>query len=94
MESSTDNNEPIQSLIQLEISFDSFRIFGFVDDTGFRTSAPDIETRRIMEFNDDIQRSFYSGYFAGYGIKLQAVSLPNGMIGSIFYHGVSVTQVS
>ena len=37
-----------------------------------------------MGFNDDIQRSFYSEYFAGYGIKLQAVSLPNEIIGSIF----------
>ena len=37
-----------------------------------------------MRFNDDIQRSFYSDYFARYGIKLQEVSLPNGMIVSIF----------
>ena len=94
METSTENNERVQSLIQLEIPFDSFRIFVFVDSTGFHISVPGIEARRHMGFNDDIQRSFYSGYFAGHGIELQAVSLPNGMIGAIFYHGVSVTQFS
>ena len=84
----------MEILVELEIPLDSFRIFGFVDDTGFRTSAPVIEARRIMGFNDDIQRSFYSGYFAGHGIKLQAVSLPNGMIESIFWDlGELVIQV-
>ena len=84
IEYSFQNNERVDTLVELEIPFDSFRIFGFVDNTGFRTSAPGIEARRIMGFNDDIQRSFYSGYFAGHGIKFQAVTLPNGMIGSIF----------
>ena len=70
--------------VYLTIPFDSFRVFGFIDDTGFRTTAPGISTRRTYGFNDDVQRSFYSAYFAGHGIKAQAVTLPNGMFGSIF----------
>ena len=84
IESSTNNSGDTDTLIHIDIPFNTFRIFGMVDDTGFRTSAPGIEARRVMGFNDDVQRSFYSGYFAGHGIKIQAVSLPNGMIGSIF----------
>ena len=72
------------TLIHIEIPFESFRIFGFIDDTGFRTTAPGIGARRRYGFNDDVQRSFYSGYFAGHGLKVQAVTFPNGMIGSIY----------
>ena len=35
-------------------------------------------------FFDNVQRSFYSGYFAGHGLKVQALTLPNGMIGSCY----------
>ena len=72
------------SYVFLGIPFDSFRIFGFLDDTGFRTSTPGLSTRRRMGFTDDVQRAFYSGYFEGHGLKVQAVTLPNGMFGSIF----------
>ena len=41
-----------------------------------------------LDFYDDIQRSSYSGYFAGHGLKVQVVSLPNGMIGSIFVSSI------
>ena len=37
-----------------------------------------------MVFYDDIQRAFYSCYFAGHGLKVQVVFLPNGMIGAIY----------
>ena len=37
-----------------------------------------------MGFHDDIQRAFYSAYFAGHGMKIQVVSLPNGMVGSVY----------
>ena len=70
--------------ITLDIPFETFRIFGFIDDTGFRTTAPGREARRVYGFFDDVQRSFYSGYFAGHGMKVQVVSLPNGMVGSIY----------
>ena len=84
VETSYADNVVNQTLIQFSIPFESFRIFGFLDDTGYRTSAPGNEARRRMGFHDDLQRSFYSGYFAGHGLKLQAASLPNGMIGSIY----------
>ena len=38
-----------------------------------------------MVFFDNIQHVFYSAYFAGHGIKMQVVSLPNGMVGSVFF---------
>ena len=69
---------------RLEVPFDSFRVFGFLDDTSIRTTAPGIEARRRNGFRDDIQRAFYSGYFSHHGVKVQAVSLPNGMIGSVY----------
>ena len=80
-----DTNEATpQRLIFLTIPFASFRIFGFLDDTGFRTTTPGIGSRRVNGFHDDVQRSFYSGYFAGHGLKVQGLTLPNGMIGSCF----------
>lgn len=72
------------SYVFLDIPLHLFRIFGFLDNTGFRLNAPGINTRREMGFIDDVQRSFYSGYFSGHGLKVQALTLPNGMIGSIF----------
>jgi hypothetical protein len=48
-----------QQHIFLDIPFESFRIFGFLDDTGIRTNAPGIEARRTHGFFQDIQRSFY-----------------------------------
>ena len=38
----------------------------------------------FMDFFDDVQRSFYSAYFAGHGLKVQTLTLPNGMIGSAY----------
>lgn len=68
----------------MNIPIENWRIFGFVDDTGFRTAAPGREARRRMGYHYDIQRSLYSGYFAGHRMKLQALNLPNGMIESVF----------
>ena len=81
---STTNEVDTSRLISLDIPFETFRIFGFLDDTGFRTTVPGLSTRRTFGFHDDVQRSFYSAYFAGHGIKVQAVTLPNGMFGSIY----------
>ena len=82
----------VNRFIFLGIPFESFRIFGFLDDTGFRTTAPGRSTRRIMGFHDDPQRSFYSGYFAGHGLKVQALTLPNGMFGSIYIASLRVSD--
>jgi len=74
----------LTTIVLLSIPFESFRIFGFLDDTGFRTTAPGIASRRVNGFFDDVQRSFYSAYFSGHGLKVQTLSLPNGMIGSVY----------
>ena len=82
----------VDSFIFLGIPLNSFRIFGFLDDTGFRTTAPGRERNRNIGFFDDIQRSFYSGYFAGHGFKVQALTLPNGMFGSIYLASLRVSD--
>ena len=50
------NNE--EALVTLDIPFESFRIFGLLDDSGFRTTASGISARRRIGFEDDVQRSF------------------------------------
>ena len=77
-------NNPVRTIVNLSIPFDAFRIFGFLDDTGFRTTATANETRREYGFYDDVQRAFYSHYYSGHGLKVQAVTLPNGLFGSVF----------
>ena len=74
----------LTTIVLLSIPFQSFRIFGFLDDTGFRTTAPGIASRRMNGYFDDAQRSFYSAYFSGHGLKVQTLSLPNGMVGSVY----------
>ena len=78
-----ERNKDGSYLVQLGIPFSSFCILGFINDTGFRRSAPGIATRRLMGYHNDIQRDFYSGYFLGHGLKVQAITLPNIMFGSI-----------
>ena len=80
----TDILRTIRTIVLLSIPFESFRIFGFLDDTGFRTTAPGIATRRTNGFYDDVQRAFYSAYFSGHGLKVQTLSLPNGMVDSVY----------
>jgi hypothetical protein len=81
-----------ETLVTLGIPFDSFRVFGFLDDTGFRTTAPGIGARRRLGFVDDVQRALYSGYFAAHGVKVQAITLPNGLIGSIYVGSLRVSD--
>ena len=80
--------ESSERYVFLDIPFESFRIFSFLDDTGFRTTSPGGSVTREYGFYDDVQRAFYSGYFAGHGLKAQVLSLPNGMIGSIFVSSI------
>ena len=84
IETSAQNDLEMSTLVHVHMPLETFRIYGFLDDTGFRTTAPGREARRKYGFTDDIQRSFYSGYFSAHGIKAQVLSLPNGMIGSIY----------
>ena len=80
----TDILTNIRTIVLLSIPFESFHIFGFLDDTGFRTTAPGIATRQTNGFFDNSQRAFYSAYFSGHGLKVQTLSLPNGMVGSVY----------
>ena len=82
----------VNRFIFLGTPLESFCIFEFLDDTGFRTTVPGRSTRRRMGVHDDPQRSFYSGYFAGHGLKLQALTLPNGMLGSIYLVSLRVSD--
>jgi hypothetical protein len=64
--------------------FDSFRIFGFLDDMALPTSRPGTSARKRFNFEHDLQRPFYSGYLRRHGLKAQVVWLPIGIVGSVF----------
>ena len=59
---------------------------------GYRTTAPGRKMRRKIGFNDNVQRSFYSEYFADHGFKVQALTLLNGMFGSIYLASLRVSD--
>ena len=44
-------------------------------------------------FFDDMQRSFYGGYFGGHGFKVHALMLPNGMFGLIYLASLRVSDL-
>jgi hypothetical protein len=64
--------------------FDSFCVFGFLDDIAFPTACPGNLATRREGYYEDIQRAFYSRYLGKHGLKTQVVFLPIGLIGSIF----------
>ena len=74
----------------IDIDLDSFRLFGFLDDTCVYTQRPgagpvgggDHAPRR--EEAHDEQRAFYSGYMKKHGLKFQHLLLPNGLYGSVW----------
>ena len=47
--------------------FESFRVFGFLDDFAMRSA-----NRRNM-YESDVQQAFYSGYLRSHGLKAQVV---------------------
>ena len=51
-----------------------------------------MQDERKIGFNDDVQKSFYIGYFAGHGFKVQALTLPKGMFGSIYLTSLRVSD--
>ena len=89
---STGNCNNQHGAVNLNIPFESFRIFGFADDAGFRTTAPGRQTRQRLGYAEDVQRAFYSGYFTGHGLKVQTVSLPNGLFGSAYVAPLRVSD--
>jgi hypothetical protein len=64
--------------------FESFRIFGILDDFAMPTARPGDSASRREGFVHDIQRAFYSGYLRRWGYKGQVVYMPIGIIGSVF----------
>ena len=54
IETSNANGKGSSTLAHIDMPFESFRIYGFLDDTGFRTTAPEREARRVHGFSDGI----------------------------------------
>ena len=80
-----DNGEVVdRRWILHHFQFDSFCPFGFLDDFAIPTARPGSWTRKVNDFEHDIQRAFYSGYLRRHGLKAQVVYLPIGIVGSIF----------
>lgn len=51
-----------ETLVLHHFDFDSFRIFGFLDDFAMPTAQPASSVTRRENFEHDVQRAFYSGY--------------------------------
>ena len=74
----------------IHVPFDRFRVYGWIDCLMHLMCMPgsgpinDNDERNENAF--DIQRVYFSNYAKGWGMKTQAVGLPNGMFGSIFLH--------
>jgi hypothetical protein len=74
----------------IDIEFEVFRLFGFLDDTCTYMNRPgagpadarEHAPRRIGAH--DIQRAFFTGYLRKHGLKFQHLLLPNGMYGSVW----------
>ena len=89
LETTMEDGEVIDSrLITHYFDLATFRIFGFIDDFALRTARPGNTATRRHEIRQDIQRSFYSGYFRAHGLKAQVVYLPIGIIGSVFIDSI------
>jgi hypothetical protein len=65
-------------------NFDSFCIFGFLDDFAMPTARPGSSASRVHGFESDIQHAFYLRYICCHGLKAQVVYLPIGVIGLVF----------
>ena len=84
-------NGDINHLDIIDIAFELFRSFGFIDDTAERTCRPGSgpepgEQRHAArkEFARVIQAAFYNGYYKAHGVKYQTVIFPHGIWGSVF----------
>jgi hypothetical protein len=68
--------------------FDELHIFGFIDNTVYATCAPGTGPTTpgpdSPRFHPYFQMAFYNGWKSIHGIKWQTVSLPNGMMLSIW----------
>ena len=65
--STENNNNDDDMVFHLNIPFELFQTFGFIDETGFCTTLSGNGVRRRVGFYNNVQRSFYSGYFGHHG---------------------------
>ena len=73
-ETTMENGEIINScMIRHHFDFETFRIFGFINDFAMRTARPGASATRTHDLRQDIQQSFCSGYFRAHGLKSQVV---------------------
>ena len=76
-----------------DFSAETFPVFGWIDCMQHSTCAPgsgpinDADDRRENAFY--LQRAFYSAYGKKWGMKTQALHMPNGMIGNVWHCSVS-----
>ena len=74
----------------VDVPYETFKTFGFIDDTNFRTYRPgtgpngDYDYASCKDNAHNIHAAFYSGYMKYHGVKYQTVLLPNGMWGSVY----------
>ncbi len=73
----------------IDIDLENFRIFGWIDCLHHimcqLASGPCNEDDDRYENRYELQRAYYTKYIKSWGMKTQAVGLPNGMYGSVFF---------
>lgn len=88
-------NLPLVMLNFLEMLFETFRIFGFLDCTHFCTTRPGsgpMPARNRGPFAFEIQRELYSKYFRAFGLKSLSILLPIGMTVAVFRSTLSTAD--
>jgi hypothetical protein len=72
-----------QQWILHHFEFNSFCVFGFLDDFALPTACPGNSATWRHGFFENIQWAFYSGYLRHHGLKAQVVYLSIGLVGSV-----------
>ena len=77
----------------INVPLEHFRPFAFIDCMQHSTcqpgSGPRNEEDERLQNAYDIQRAFFTTYGKKWGMKTQAIYLPNGMIASVFFTSIS-----
>ena len=77
----------IAEMQSLEVPFDDFRPFAYIDNTNVKTCRPGagpVDDGRRRENAHDLQRAFCSTYIKAHGLKGQCVCIPNGMWANVW----------
>jgi len=77
----------------VDVELEDFRIFGFIDAMQHKTCCPGSGPINAEDDRRDdaaeTQRAFFTSYGKMWGMKSQAVLLPNGMVGSTYFTSVA-----